>query len=172
MIDPGIGGGTRRNVRLFRFFRTVQRGDILGSPQKVRRRLLRFPPGLSTTMRAPGGSLTPTGWDAEKVCWRATAVKQALGPQVRARSGILPPGLVVPPPRALSRDGDAGRGNPFGIARPVASVGVRSRAHARREAMMHILTNYLVALGWAVVGAVAMAIALVLLLRVFTWLTP
>jgi hypothetical protein len=39
---------------------------------------------------------------------------------------------------------------PFGIARTVASVGVRSRAPARREAMMHILTNYLVALGWAV----------------------
>lgn len=38
--------------------------------------------------------------------------------------------------------------------------------------MMQILTNYLVTLGWAVVGAVAMAIALVLLLRVFTWLTP
>ena len=37
---------------------------------------------------------------------------------------------------------------------------------------MHILAAYLVALGWAVVGAVVMAIALVLLLRVFTWLTP
>jgi uncharacterized membrane protein YjfL (UPF0719 family) len=37
---------------------------------------------------------------------------------------------------------------------------------------MRILTNYLATLGWAVVGAVAMAIALVLLLRVFTWLTP
>ena len=37
---------------------------------------------------------------------------------------------------------------------------------------MKMLTNYLMALGWAVVGAVAMAIALVLLLRVFTWLTP
>jgi putative membrane protein len=37
---------------------------------------------------------------------------------------------------------------------------------------MHILSAYLVALGWAVVGAVVMAIALVLLLRVFTWLTP
>ena len=31
---------------------------------------------------------------------------------------------------------------------------------------MKMLTNYLMALGWAVVGAVAMAIA------VFTWLTP
>ena len=37
---------------------------------------------------------------------------------------------------------------------------------------MRILSAYLVALGWAVVGAVVMAIALVLLLRVFTWLTP
>ena len=37
---------------------------------------------------------------------------------------------------------------------------------------MHILSAYLVALGWAVVGAVVMAIALVLLLRVFAWLTP
>lgn len=37
---------------------------------------------------------------------------------------------------------------------------------------MKVLTDYLMALGWGVVGAVAMAIALVLLLRVFTWLTP
>ncbi len=37
---------------------------------------------------------------------------------------------------------------------------------------MGILSDYLVALGWAIVGAVAMALSLVLLLRVFTWLTP
>ena len=37
---------------------------------------------------------------------------------------------------------------------------------------MNSSADYLATLGWAVVGAVAMAIALVLLLRVFTWLTP
>lgn len=37
---------------------------------------------------------------------------------------------------------------------------------------MPVLVDYLSALGWAIVGAVAMAIALVLLLKVFTWLTP
>jgi uncharacterized membrane protein YjfL (UPF0719 family) len=37
---------------------------------------------------------------------------------------------------------------------------------------MRILTNYFTLLGWAVVGAIAMAIALALLLRVFAWLTP
>jgi uncharacterized membrane protein YjfL (UPF0719 family) len=37
---------------------------------------------------------------------------------------------------------------------------------------MRILSAYIEALGWAVVGAMAMAIALVLLLRVVTWLTP
>lgn len=37
---------------------------------------------------------------------------------------------------------------------------------------MRLLTDYLVSLGWAIVGALAMAIALVVLLRVFTWLTP
>jgi uncharacterized membrane protein YjfL (UPF0719 family) len=37
---------------------------------------------------------------------------------------------------------------------------------------MRLLTDYLVALGWGVVGALTMAVALVLLLRVFTWLTP
>ena len=37
---------------------------------------------------------------------------------------------------------------------------------------MRLLTEYLVALGWGIVGALAMAIALVVLLRVFTWLTP
>lgn len=37
---------------------------------------------------------------------------------------------------------------------------------------MKLLTDYLTVLGWAIVGAVAMAIALALLLRVFAWLTP
>jgi uncharacterized membrane protein YjfL (UPF0719 family) len=37
---------------------------------------------------------------------------------------------------------------------------------------MRILTDYFTVLGWAVVGAVAMAIALALLLRVVAWLTP
>jgi Domain of Unknown Function (DUF350) len=40
------------------------------------------------------------------------------------------------------------------------------------EELMKVLTDYLMTLGWAVVGAIAMAIALVLLVRVFTWLTP
>jgi uncharacterized membrane protein YjfL (UPF0719 family) len=37
---------------------------------------------------------------------------------------------------------------------------------------MRLLTDYLVSLGWGLVGALTMALALVLLLRVFTWLTP
>lgn len=37
---------------------------------------------------------------------------------------------------------------------------------------MRVFTDYAVALGWGIVGALTMAIALVLLLRVFTWLTP
>jgi uncharacterized membrane protein YjfL (UPF0719 family) len=37
---------------------------------------------------------------------------------------------------------------------------------------MRILTDYFTVLGWAVVGAVALANALALLLRVFAWLTP
>lgn len=37
---------------------------------------------------------------------------------------------------------------------------------------MRILTQYLLALGWGLVGAVAMALSLVVLLKVFTWLTP
>ena len=37
---------------------------------------------------------------------------------------------------------------------------------------MRVLADYLTTLGWAVVGAIAMAIALALLLRVFAWLTP
>jgi uncharacterized membrane protein YjfL (UPF0719 family) len=37
---------------------------------------------------------------------------------------------------------------------------------------MRLLTDYLVALGWGIVGALTLAIALALFLRVFTWLTP
>jgi uncharacterized membrane protein YjfL (UPF0719 family) len=37
---------------------------------------------------------------------------------------------------------------------------------------MRILTDYLLALGWGLVGAITMAASLVLLLRIFTWLTP
>ena len=37
---------------------------------------------------------------------------------------------------------------------------------------MEILFEYLVAFGWGLVGAVTMAISLVLLLKIFTWLTP
>jgi uncharacterized membrane protein YjfL (UPF0719 family) len=37
---------------------------------------------------------------------------------------------------------------------------------------MGVGTQLLLALGWALVGAVAMAAALALLLKVFTWLTP
>src|SRR4029450_7344286 len=40
------------------------------------------------------------------------------------------------------------------------------------EAPMRLLTDYLTVLGWAVVGAIAMAIALALLLRGFAWLAP
>ncbi len=37
---------------------------------------------------------------------------------------------------------------------------------------MRILTQYLLVLGWGLVGAIAMAVSLVVLLKVFTWLTP
>lgn len=37
---------------------------------------------------------------------------------------------------------------------------------------MSVLSNYLVTFGWGLVGGMTMAISLVLLLRVFTWLTP
>lgn len=37
---------------------------------------------------------------------------------------------------------------------------------------MNVLTQYAVAVGWGLVGAVTMAISLVVLLKVFTWLTP
>jgi uncharacterized membrane protein YjfL (UPF0719 family) len=37
---------------------------------------------------------------------------------------------------------------------------------------MHILVNYLIALGWGIVGALSMALGFGILLRVFDWLTP
>lgn len=37
---------------------------------------------------------------------------------------------------------------------------------------MRVLTSYLITLGWGIVGAVTMAVSLVLLFRIFTWLTP
>ncbi len=37
---------------------------------------------------------------------------------------------------------------------------------------MKVLSEYLLALGWGLVGAVTMAVSLVVLLKVFAWLTP
>lgn len=37
---------------------------------------------------------------------------------------------------------------------------------------MKVLTQYALALGWGLVGAITMAVSLVVLLKVFTWLTP
>jgi uncharacterized membrane protein YjfL (UPF0719 family) len=37
---------------------------------------------------------------------------------------------------------------------------------------MRVLGDYLIAVGWGVVGAVSMACGLGILLRVFDWLTP
>jgi uncharacterized membrane protein YjfL (UPF0719 family) len=37
---------------------------------------------------------------------------------------------------------------------------------------MPLLYGYLGALGWSLLGAAAMALCLVLVLRIFTWLTP
>jgi uncharacterized membrane protein YjfL (UPF0719 family) len=37
---------------------------------------------------------------------------------------------------------------------------------------MRVLVDYLIAVGWGVVGAVSMACGLGILLRVFDWLTP
>lgn len=37
---------------------------------------------------------------------------------------------------------------------------------------MPIMWQYAVALGWALVGALSMAVSLAVLLKVFTWLTP
>ena len=38
--------------------------------------------------------------------------------------------------------------------------------------MTRVLGDYLIAIGWGVVGAVSMACGLGILLRVFDWLTP
>ena len=38
--------------------------------------------------------------------------------------------------------------------------------------MARVLVDYLIAIGWGVVGAVSMACGLGILLRVFDWLTP
>lgn len=37
---------------------------------------------------------------------------------------------------------------------------------------MKVFADYLVTAGWGLVGALTMAVALALLLRIFTWLTP
>jgi len=38
--------------------------------------------------------------------------------------------------------------------------------------MARVLVDYLIAIGWGVVGAVSLALGLGILLRVFDWLTP
>lgn len=38
--------------------------------------------------------------------------------------------------------------------------------------MSSIFNEYLTALGWAVTGAISMAISLAILLKIFSWLTP
>ncbi|PIU15342.1 DUF350 domain-containing protein [bacterium (Candidatus Gribaldobacteria) CG08_land_8_20_14_0_20_39_15] len=38
--------------------------------------------------------------------------------------------------------------------------------------MLYIFQQYLITFGWAVVGAIAMAIGLAVLLKIFFWLTP
>lgn len=37
---------------------------------------------------------------------------------------------------------------------------------------MEVFKDYLIALGWALTGAVSMAVALAALLKVFSWITP
>ncbi len=37
---------------------------------------------------------------------------------------------------------------------------------------MAVLSEYLQVLGWGLAGAITMAVSLVLLLKIFTWLTP
>lgn len=41
-----------------------------------------------------------------------------------------------------------------------------------RGTIMEVFKEYLTAIGWAVTGAVSMAVALAILLRVFAWITP
>jgi len=38
--------------------------------------------------------------------------------------------------------------------------------------MLYIFEQYLITFGWAITGAVSMALALSLLIRVFMWITP
>ncbi len=38
--------------------------------------------------------------------------------------------------------------------------------------MLYIFQQYLITFGWAVVGTIAMAIGLAVLLKIFSWLTP
>jgi len=38
--------------------------------------------------------------------------------------------------------------------------------------MAYILEQYLITFGWAITGAVSMAIALGVLIKVFSWITP
>ncbi len=38
--------------------------------------------------------------------------------------------------------------------------------------MLYILQQYLITFGWAVTGAISMAIALSILVKVFSWITP
>ncbi len=38
--------------------------------------------------------------------------------------------------------------------------------------MSHILTQYLITFGWAITGAISMAIALGILVKIFSWITP
>lgn len=38
--------------------------------------------------------------------------------------------------------------------------------------MLYILEQYLITFGWAITGAVSMALALSLLVKVFMWITP
>jgi len=38
--------------------------------------------------------------------------------------------------------------------------------------MLHILTQYLITLGWALTGAISMAVALSILVKIFSWITP
>jgi uncharacterized membrane protein YjfL (UPF0719 family) len=38
--------------------------------------------------------------------------------------------------------------------------------------MLYILKQYLITFGWAITGAISMAIALSILVKVFSWITP
>jgi len=38
--------------------------------------------------------------------------------------------------------------------------------------MLYLLQQYLITFGWAIIGAISMAIALGLLVKIFSWITP